>query len=445
VISSEPVISVGIMEHRQEVRGVFQGHFELPNSVRLQGVFMVLCQHGNLILTDNEGIEVIRAPEIRCHAMNGASSLLSDVAIGINFHWERKEEQLFQGNLRFLVDADSGITAINEIRIEQYLTSVISSEMSAEAPIELLKAQAVTSRSWMVAMLERQKKIKTAGLPPERECGTDDKMIRWYDREDHALFDVCADDHCQRYQGITKIIAQSAEEAVSKTRGQYLVYLDEICDARFSKACGGRTELFEHTWEETPVPYLQSIADSHSEYPPVMNESDAECWITSSPDVFCNTADSKMLQHVLPTFDQQTADFFRWSVVYTRKQLEELLLLKTGIDFGTLLDFVPLKRGPSGRMYELKVIGSNRTMVVGKELEIRRWLSSSHLYSSAFIVKADRDAQGIPVKFTFLGAGWGHGVGLCQIGAAVMAAKGYKAEEILEHYFGKCDLKKLYT
>ena len=444
MISAEPIIAVGIIERAQEIRGVFHGSYELPNFVRLQGQFTVHGESNILVLTDSEGVEVIRSAEFRCRPLNGATCTLCNVAIGIHFHWERKEDQTFEGNLRFLANAHGTISAINEIGVEQYLQSVISSEMSAEAPGELLKAHAVTSRSWLVAMLERQMKSKNVRMPSQRSQGTEDEILRWYDREDHAHFDVCADDHCQRYQGITKVTSKSAEEAVSATRGQCIIYNNEICDARFSKACGGRTELFEHTWEETPIPYLQSVSDSAQDYPPLLIEADAERWILSSPDAYCNTSDEKILKQVLPLFDQETTDFFRWKVEYTQEQLGHILHTKSEIDFGMLMDIVPLLRGPSGRIYKLKVVGSKRTIIVGKELEIRRWFSRSHLYSSAFIVKTERDAKGLPAKFTLFGAGWGHGVGLCQIGAAVMAAKGCKAEEIVKHYFRKSELRKLY-
>jgi len=404
----------------------------------------VYGEGSKLVLTDSEGVEVIRGTEFRCRALNGATCTLCNVTIGIHFHWERKEDQTFEGNLHFLTDANGTVSAINEIGVEQYLQSVISSEMSAEAPGELLKVHAITSRSWLVAMLERQKKYKNVRMPSQRSQGTKDEILRWYDREDHTHFDVCADDHCQRYQGITKVIAMSAKEAVSATRGQFLVYKNEICDARFSKACGGRTELFEHTWEETPIPYLQSVSDSAQAHPQILNEADAERWILSSPDAYCNTSDGGILKQVLPSFDQETTDFFRWKVEYTQEQLVHILHTKSEIDFGIVMDLVPLSRGPSGRMDKLKVVGSKRTIIVGKELEIRRWFSKSHLYSSAFIIKIERDAKGIPVKFTLFGAGWGHGVGLCQIGAAVMAAKGCKAEEIVMHYFRKSELEKLY-
>jgi stage II sporulation protein D len=444
LISSEPIISVGLIENAKEVRGDFNGYFELSTSIKLQGSFRITNKDGRLVLYDNEDVEVLRSEELYCRSLNNATFTLSDVIIGINFHWERKEKQTFEGDLRIRLNAYGALSVINKIDVELYLKSVVSSEMSAEAPIELLKAHAITSRSWLVAMLERQEIFKNVSIQAQHPLETVDEIIRWYDREDHAFFDVCADDHCQRYQGITKIISDSVKEAIEATRGIFLVACNDVCDARFSKACGGRTELFENCWEETPIPYLQSVSDSSMNYPLILNEVDAERWITSSPDVYCNTTDGNMLQHVLPSFDQETTDFFRWKIEYSREQLEEILHTKSEIDFGTVMDIVPLKRGPSGRIVKLKIVGSNRTMIVGKELEIRRWLSMSHLYSSAFIVKIERDANGLPMKFVFHGAGWGHGVGLCQIGAAVMASKGFTAEEIVKHYFKGSELKKLY-
>jgi SpoIID/LytB domain protein len=443
VISAEPLISVGVINHAKEVHGVFNGSFDLQNSIRLKGVFTVINENGRLILYDDEKIEVACATELQFQSLNNATFTLCDVKIGKDFHWEKNENQTFEGDIQFLA-TDGTVTATNKTGIESYLKSVISSEMNAEAPIEFLKAHAITSRSWLAAMLEQQKKSKNIGISSKRSQEINDEVIRWYDREDHSLFDVCADDHCQRYQGITKIISKSAEEAVNATRGMFLVYDDRICDARFSKACGGRTELFENCWDDTLIPYLQSISDSAETQKPVMNEADAERWILSSPDVYCNTSDEKVLTQILPSFDQETTDFFRWKVEYSCEQLGEILRSKSGIDFGTIKDIVPLKRGPSGRVCKLKIIGTKRTLIVGKELEIRRWLSKSHLYSSAFIVKTERDAAGIPKKIILHGAGWGHGVGLCQIGAAVMAMKGSKSDKILKHYFGGAELKKLY-
>lgn len=444
MISSAPIISVGLIENAKEIRGNFNGYFELPTTIKLQCSFRVKNENGQAILFDSEGVEVFRSRDIYCRSLNNATFTLNDVTIGINFHWERKEKQTFEGDLRIRSNSDGTLSVLNKIEIDHYLQSVISSEMSAEAPFEMLKAHAITSRSWLVATLERQKRFRNVNTNVQQPPKTADEIIRWYDREDHAFFDVCADDHCQRYQGITKVISKSAKEAVEATRGIFLVISNEVCDARFSKACGGRTELFENCWEETPILYLQSESDSSVNYPPILNEADAERWVTSSPDVYCNTTDGKILQQVLPSFDHETTDFFRWKIEYSREQLEEILRTKSEIDFGIVMDIVPLKRGPSGRIVKLKIIGSKRTMIVGKELEIRRWLSKSHLYSSAFIVKIKRDANGLPIEFVFHGAGWGHGVGLCQIGASVMATKGFTAEEILKHYFNGAGLKKLY-
>jgi stage II sporulation protein D len=316
--------------------------------------------------------------------------------------------------------------------------------MNAEAPFEFLKAHTITSRSWLAAMLERKKEFKNNDLSGQRSMVTENEIIKWCDREDHEDFDVCADDHCQRYQGIIKDVSRSAEQAVTATRGTFLVYDGRICDARFSKACGGRTELFGTCWEDTDLPYLRSISDAVQTHTPVTNESEAERWILGSPEAYCNTADGNILRQILPSYDRETADFFRWKVEYSPDQLEQILKVKSGLEFGTVTDIVPLQRGGSGRIYKLKIVGSKRTLIVGKELEIRRWLSKTHLYSSAFVVKIERDASGTPVQFAFHGSGWGHGVGLCQIGAAVMAVKGITAENIVAHYFKGAELKKLY-
>jgi stage II sporulation protein D len=444
MISQEPIIKVGIFEQYSEVRGDLVGKYNIDHNIIVNGAFHAVVENGEVVMYGGHGIELLRAREIRCVPVGDCRFVLNDVVIGINFHWERKEDQTFEGGLTLLARPDGTLTAINEISVEKYLTSVISSEMSATAPIELLKAHAVTSRSWLVAMLEQKKKISNLGIPSQRTIQTEAELTRWYDREDHDVYDVCADDHCQRYQGVSKIISSAAKEAVDATRGMFLVYDNEICDARFYKACGGMTELFENAWANTPVPYLASVSDAARTYAPVTGEDDARSWILSNPDAYCNTTDGAILRQVLPSFDQETTDFFRWTVVYSRDELEALILKKSGIDFGTLHALSPLERGPSGRIYKLKIEGSKRTLIVGKELEIRRWLSKSHMYSSAFIVETERDSAGVPVSFTFRGAGWGHGVGLCQIGAAVMAVKGFHAEEIVKHYFRNAQLSTLY-
>lgn len=372
---------------------------------------------------------------------------IKDVIIGVNFHWERKEDQRFQGSARFIVEHGQ-LTIVNILPVEDYLLSVISSEMSAHASLELLKAHAVISRSWLLAQIDKNKKLEASG---EHYCATtetDTERIKWYDREDHVNFDVCADDHCQRYQGVTRQSTSKVAEAIKATRGQVLMYEGELCDARFSKCCGGVYEEFESCWEPKHFHYLAARRDgvNETDFPNLRDEVTASEWIAQRPDAFCNTADAEILSQVLNNYDQETTDFYRWTVHYTQDEISALVKERTGIDFGKIIDLEPVERGTSGRLVRLRFVGTERTMVIGKELEIRRSLSKSHLYSSAFTVERhDVDAAtGIPAAFTLHGAGWGHGVGLCQIGAAVMGAKGYDYMQILKHYFVDADVKALY-
>lgn len=444
MVTEEPKIKVGIIDDVPVIRGRFNGGFFLKGDNPFTGTFEAKTNNGEVILFDSEGSELIRGREISCTKQGAATFTLSGVAIGIHFHWERKQEQTFQGNLILMALENGNITAVNEIGLETYLISVISSEMNAEAPQEFLKAHTIASRSWLMAMLKSRKNVGQAGKSSQQTVKREGEIIRWYSREDHALFDVCADDHCQRYQGISGVISQTARDAVSSTRGVFLLYGDQICDARFHKACGGLTDNFENVWEANPVPYLCGVPDAVVAYKPIYTEGEAIKWVFSKPDVYCNVADIRFLQNILSGFDQETADFFRWRVVYRREALEEILKEKSGIDFGVLYDLEPLERGPSGRIIRMKIKGSREAIIVGKELEIRRWLSPSHLYSSAFVVSVERDKAGIPVSFALDGAGWGHGVGMCQIGAAVMAAKGFRADKILKHYFRGAECRKLY-
>ena len=444
MIDQEPILSVGICAHEREARGVLNGRFLLPDRTAVTGQFAARLKDGALSLADKDGREVARGPELRLNPEGNASFTLRDVTIGINFHWQRKEDQSFEGGLRLLRNEDGAIAAINEAGVEQYLQSVISSEMSATAPLELLRAHAITSRSWLVAMLQRQKRLKNLDGPARRGRETPEEIVRWYDREDHKLFDVCADDHCQRYHGITKIISPAALQAVRDTRGVFIVHGGEVCDARYSKSCGGRSEVFATAWEDVSVPYLPTVSDAPTEHPLITSEAAAQLWMRASPEAYCNTTDGNILRQVLPSFDQETTDFYRWSVSYAQDDLAALLRERSGLDFGAVRRLEPLARGPSGRICRLRIVGPRRTVVVGKELEIRRWLSPSHLYSSAFVVETQGGAGGVPARFTLRGAGWGHGVGFCQIGAAVMAAKGFQAEQIVKHYFRGAELKKLY-
>ena len=345
---------------------------------------------------------------------------LDDVTIGIGFHWERKERQVFRGAFR-LVNRDAGLTVINDVPLEEYVTSVISSEMSAGCPLEMLKAHAVISRSWLWFP-----KANLAGSRSGQPQPLDShEVLRWYGREAHPDFDVCADDHCQRYQGITKAFSPAVAHAVRATAGEFLRYNAAICDARFYKCCGGITERYATAWEDEDIPYLESIYDGPagpSSYTP-------ESWIRSSPPAYCNTNDAELLARVLPGFDQETRDFYRWRVEYTPEELADLISTRLGADLGPIHDMDPLARGPSGRIYRLKITGERDYIIIGKELEIRRALSRSHLYSSAFVVDKNDG------RFILSGAGWGHGVGLCQIGAAVMASEGKTYREILHHYY----------
>lgn len=378
-----------------------------------------------------------------------ASFSLSDVTIGVNFHWERKETQTFLGTLRFVVEADK-ICAINELPVEKYLESVISSEMSATSSLELLKAHAVISRSWLLAQMKKRREVAASGNNFFSFVKKDDMLIRWYDREDHTIFDVCADDHCQRYQGITKETSPHVAEAIRQTLGQVLLDGEDICDARFSKCCGGETEEFQYCWEDTPKSYLTAVRDlvlgvKNEEYSSLQDEATAERWIRSNPPAFCNTTDKKILSQVLNDYDQETADFYRWKITYSQEKLQQLFEEKLKMNFGAILDMKAVERGKSGRISKLQIIGTEKTFTIGKELEIRRALSDTHLYSSAFVVdKYDKDEQGVPQRFEIIGAGWGHGVGLCQIGAAVMGEQGYDYNDILLHYYQGAEIKQLY-
>lgn len=430
--ANEPTIEVGILK-QNKIEFVLNGSFSLNDNL-FTGKQTVQIVQDQLLFNGQS------YPSLLFSAKNNECSFdLIDVVIGIHFHWERKENQRFNGNLKFIV-LDGQVQAINIVPVEEYLTSVISSEMSATSSLELLKAHAVISRSWLLNKLEVKKcgSEETSGM-----VFSPDRIIKWYDHQDHTHFDVCADDHCQRYQGITKESTQTVKEAIKATYGQVLSYNDTICDARFYKACGGATELFENCWEEVHHSYLLAVADTkESQLPDLTSEAEAEKWILSSPIAYCNTRDKKVLSQVLNNYDQETPDFYRWTVKYTQKELSELICEKSGIDFGEIQDLIPMRRGASGRIIELKVVGSQRTITIGKELEIRKILSKSHLYSSAFIVqKEETDGK---LSFTLIGAGWGHGVGLCQIGAAVMASQGMDYQTILNHYYPNSSISKLY-
>lgn len=442
-----PVIDVGI-HTRQEIHFVLHGDF---SSSEISGTLSGACvahPDGNIIVIESEGVLLGTARELTIAPKdNECFFTLNDVTIGVQFHWQRKEDQRFVGGLK-LVRSGDAVAAINVVNIEEYLTSVISSEMSADCSLDLLKAHAVTSRSWLLAQLEKSRGLKTKSARYQTLFETESERTRWYDREDHDLFDVCADDHCQRYQGITKAYTSSVKQSVQETNGTVVMHDGKICDARFSKSCGGVAELFENVWEPQHHPYLVAVIDTPTETTDVAldfsREANAEKWIRNSPPAFCNTSDMKILSQVLLKYDQETTDFFRWKVEYTQNELAEIICRRTGVDFGQILDLIPVERGKSARLMKLRIVGTKKTLTIGKELEIRRSLSNSHLYSSAIIIDKSDVKEGVPSRFVIYGAGWGHGVGLCQIGAAVMGEQGYTYESILSHYFPQTEIKKLY-
>jgi len=464
--SSEPIIHVGILS-APTIEFILNGVFSDKNGNEFSGHQIAKLENEKIRFNDVLYDELTFEP-----ASTEASFDLIDVVIGINFHWERKENQRFKGALKIIVEMRHAtsqptqtLTAINRIGVEDYLTSVISSEMSATASDELLKAHAVISRSWLLKpiltddrqRMEAQRTFRYVGTTDNRQQKSEDSVVgallsghfeKWYERDAHTNFDVCADDHCQRYQGITRTSTVAVRKAIEATRGEVLWADGGICDARFSKSCGGASETFENCWAPEPHSYLTKVIDNPTApegfEQDLTIEANAESWICQSPEAFCNTTDKKVLAQVLNNYDQETTDFYRWKVEYTQAEIKELLSRRSGIEFGEIIDLIPVKRGESARLIELKIIGTKQTITVGKELEIRKWLSNSHLYSSAFVVDKFEIANNIPQKFVLTGAGWGHGVGLCQIGAAVMGEKGYRYNEILLHYFRGAKLKKIY-
>ena len=403
----EPTITVGIVS-AEKISFVLNGDY-MAKGEAITGPQTVEFCEGGIVWRGTQYRNLTFTPQA-----SEASFTLNDVTIGVNFHWERQQKQTFEGTLNIVVEADK-IVAINELPLERYLMSVISSEMSATAPLEFLKAHSVISRSWVLAQMEKRRRHKDGADSFFSFIKKDDEIIRWYDREDHTIFDVCADDHCQRYQGITNASNPNVAEAIAETRGQVLTYDGDICDARFHKCCGGDTEEFQYCWEDAPKPYLMSFHDP-----------------------YCNTNDQHILSQVLNDYDQETPDFYRWTVEYSRAELSELIARKLNADFGEIQDLVPLDRGKSGRIWRLKIVGTKKTLTIGKELEIRRALSETHLLSSAFDVEQQGD------RFILKGKGWGHGVGLCQVGAAVMSFQGKTYDEILLFYYRGAEIKHLY-
>ncbi len=447
-IQQEPVITVGLMTvPTGAVRFTLHGDFVTANNVTLHSGGYQTSVADKLIQFDNGSFF---AGDVTLMPLTTTTSFtVHDVVIGIGFHWERKEDQSFQGALKLKVDEAGNLLVINLVPLESYVTSVISSEMSATSTVELLKAHAIISRSWLLAQikpwrLERQADLSNGAIFTN-DSG-EQELIRWYAKEAHTEFDVCADDHCQRYQGSTKATEPRVFETIASTRGRVLTYEETICDARFSKCCGGMVEDYAAAWDNTKLDYLSVLYDGETfpaEYPlPLTDEANARQWILGDPPAFCNTQDKEVLARILPGFDQETTDFYRWRVTLQQEELQALLQKKLGVEFGPIHKLEPVERAKSGRLVKLRIVGAKRSLIIGKELEIRRAFSLSHLYSSAFMIEAD--AAPIPTHFTLHGAGWGHGVGLCQIGAALMAERGYRYEKILTHYYPGAQLHLLY-
>lgn len=434
----EPEINVGIV-NALEIDFMLNARF-LAKGETVCGRQKVSFDEGGILWNGNVYQELTFTP-----LEDNASFTLSEVTIGINFHWEQQEAQTFLGTLRLVVD-EGKITAINQLPVEDYLVSVISSEMNAASSLEFLKAHAVISRSWLLAQIEKRKSMSRRQDNFFSFVKTDTEYIRWYDREDHTIFDVCADDHCQRYQGIIRASNKSVAEAVKATRGQVLMYKHAICDSRFSKCCGGMTEEFNYCWEDKTYPYLSAVRDTKEEtpVPDLTDEKQAETWIRNTPDSFCHTHDKRIISQILNNYDQPTDNFYRWKMRYTQEELTDLIRRKSKCDYGHIIDLIPMERGKSGRISRLKIVGTEKSLIIGKELEIRRTLSDTHLFSSAFVVDKGPEKGGVPEWFELTGAGWGHGVGLCQIGAAVMGEQGYNYNEILLHYYKGADIRELY-
>ena len=438
-----PQVRVGIM-NEPTIEFVLNGDYRV-NGATCSGDQAARCVEGQVEWNGNRYGELLFEPL----DAEKASFTLKAVTIGVSFHWKRQEDQTFKGALHLIVE-NGKLTPVNVLSVEDYLLSVISSEMSANASLELLKAHAVISRSWLLAQIHTEETVKAAERNPHAEgemMDTPEELVKWWDRDDHVNFDVCADDHCQRYQGITRATTEKVEQAIRATWGQVLMHGGALCDARFSKSCGGVMEEFENCWEPQHHDYLEARRDGENEedFPDLTREDNAAEWILSSPSAFCNTTDPEILSQVLNDYDQETKDFYRWKVEYTQDEIAALIKERTGIDYGHIRDLQPVARGTSGRLYRLRIVGEKRERIIGKELTIRYALSPSCLYSSAFVVeKHNKDEEGYPAKFVLRGAGWGHGAGLCQIGAAVMGARGYDYKQILLHYFVGASIERRY-
>lgn len=449
-MAREPKISVGVMAARERIEFHLLTSFGVNSKGTLSpGHYRARLDRGRVSLLTHEGRLITRDRLIRLLPRRFQESrlLLRQIPIGRGFHWEERQDLTLQGEFQIQCSKGKELQVISWLPLEMYLSSVIGSEMSGTAPLEFLKAHAVISRSWAMRIMEGKGSVS---LSPSSTAGsTEDTILRWTGTEIHQGFDVCADDHCQRYRGFLEETARNTESAVRETRGEILTYKDEICDTRYSKCCGGMTENFSTAWADQNVPYLRGLHDNDRPSPgfsfPLSEEKNAEAWITGSPEAFCKTRNREILETVLSPLDRRTSDFYRWETSHSQDEICGIVTQKTGRPIGWIRDLFALERGASGRISRLRIVGTARTLTVGKELEIRRILSPTHLYSSALVIKKEGgEREGIPSAFRLTGAGWGHGVGLCQIGAAVMATHGRTYREILRHYFPNTNLSRRY-
>lgn len=429
-------VSVGIIENAKKICGILQGEYMLNGKKAVTGPFDAQIFEGKISL-EIQGELFISDKDVSFLSKKDSCFFLKNVALGKGFHWESSETQVFFGDLVLKVRNNNNFCVVNRVDIEDYVRSVVASEMSSFAPIEFLKAHAIVARTWVLAKITKKEK----GFHPHKQNG---EILRIYDESDHDLFDICADDHCQRYHGFTKVLSDQVDKAVRDTDGIVLKYGETFCDARYSKCCGGRTEVYSTAWEDKDLPYLISVSDGQVEFPPIRNEAEMEKWVRSRPPAFCNVQEKKLLSTILNNVDLTTENFFRWQLKLEREEIEDLLKKKAGIDLGEIKKIVPAIRGPSGRIKKLLVEGEKGSVLLGKELEIRRVLSHTHLLSSAFFIEEERDKKNRLKSVKLFGAGWGHGVGMCQIGAAVMAHMGYTCKEILKHYYRGARLENIY-
>ncbi len=441
-MSEEPTIAVGLVENSESVALHLRGDFTDSTGRRLPpGEYQIECREGMLecsgaVSFDSQKLQFTPSEM-------GTDRFSLEATIGINFHWQQQEMQTFCGGLRFVPQPENCVTVINDVPLETYLISVICSEMSADSPPEFIKAHSIISRSWLLAQLES---ITNHQSTMQNEQIHDGEIIRWYDRQAHTEFDVCADDHCQRYQGVSRIRSPEVQKAILDTRGQVLAFNGQACDARFSKCCGGVTEDFRTAWSDRKIPYLVPVPDAPDNKmpsPSLTEEQAMRQFISNQPDAYCNCTDERILNKILVSYDKTTRDFFRWQVKLSAHQASKLIKDKLGIDLGRLVAMEPVERGLSGRLKRLHLKGETKSVVIGKELEIRRALSPSHLYSSAFVIDIEGTVEK-PETFILNGAGWGHGVGLCQIGAAAMAEGGIGYKDILKHYYPGTVIERFY-